>query len=165
MGWSGLWLIALRAGETPNEAIARGMLATMEENDEGMAIVANPEVEDTEPSTDTDEWIADMVQLLTSANASLQIVEDQRNQSGHRRWVVLTEDDGPVVATVYLDSVQLQIADGYVDPDGEDGAGFDTLWRYCQIISASVPCAGHDPDYDQLLDLRLPPEAARQLYR
>jgi len=133
--------------------VARTTAAWIEtDNDDNMVLVGNEDQEDTEPSDGTDAWIERIVGLLRTENPRLEIIGDERDDAGHRRWVTLDDSDGPVVVTVYRDQVQLEPARGYQDPDDDPGAGFRAMWRYCQIVTPEG-CIAYDPDYDELMDL------------
>ena len=164
MGWSGISLIALRPGETADEAVNRTTAAWMEGYDDGnMVLVGNEDQEDTEPSDETDAWIERIVELLRAENPRLEIIDDQRDDAGHRRWVTLDDEDGPVVIYVYRDEVQLEPGRGYQNPEDQPGAGFHVMWRYCQLL-AGEGCIAYDPDYDEHVNLDLDEDEARGVY-
>jgi hypothetical protein len=162
MGWSGIWLVAVRPGETAEQAVNRGTEAWIEQDDAGLSIVPNPAAEATDLSAATDRWIDHIVGLLRRENPRFEMVEEHHD-GDHRRSVVLDDPDGPVSATVYSGEVQLLPRRGWDDPPDQPGYGFFAMWRYCQLIAAEG-CVAHDPDDDELVDLTLSGDEAAATY-
>jgi hypothetical protein len=163
VGWSGIWLIALRPGEDAEAAVAHTTDASIDDDDDGPAIVANDDAEPAERSEATNAWCERIVALVCRDSPGFAIVEEQRDDDGHRQWFALDDPDEPVVATVYADQVQLEPARGYRDPDDQPGLGFRTMWRYCQLLAGEA-CVAHDPDDDEIIDLSLDEDEARHRY-
>src|SRR5437016_11474748 len=118
MGRSGIWLVALRPGETAEEAVARTTAGWIEPDDDDVALVGNEEHQPTELGEATDQWIERIVGLLRGENPTFEISEEHLNDAGYREWVVLEDPAGPVAVTIYGDQVQLLPRSTYEDPDG-----------------------------------------------
>jgi len=155
--------VAVRTGETAEQAINRGTEAWIEQDDDGVSIVPNPDAEETQLSEETDRWIDHIVDLLRRENPRFEIV-NEHHDGKHRRSVMLDDPDGPVSATVYgAQEVQLVPRRGWDDPTDQPGAGFSTMWRYCQLL-AGEGCVANDPDDDEIIDLDLDEEEAARTY-
>jgi len=154
--------VALRPGETAEEAITRGTDAWINQDADDVSIVPNRDANTTEPAATSDRWIDHIVDLLRVENPRFEVVEED-SDGDHRRSVVLDDPDGPVSATVYRSEVQLLPRRGWDDPANQPGAGFTAMWRYCQVL-AGEGCVAHDPDDDELIDLSLTEDEAAATY-
>ena len=101
--------------------------------------------------------------MLRAENDRFRVVDEGIGDDGHKAWVIL-DDDGPVIATVCPEEVQLQPPRGYTGIEDRQGVGFAAMWRYCQIIADAEHCIAYDPDDDELVDLTLPEGEARRRY-
>jgi hypothetical protein len=144
MGWSGIWLVAVRPGETAQEASG------------------HPDREEAGVDAGTDRWIEGIVDLLCRHNPWCKVI-DEHHDGEHRRWVVLEDPSGPVSVTVHPGEVQLLPRPGWEAPPERPDAGFTAMWEYCQLLAGQA-CAAHDPDDGKLIDLDLDWDEATRTY-
>src|SRR4051794_9751884 len=80
MGWSGIWLIALRPGESAEAALSRTTDASIDwDGDDVPAIIASEDQEQTEHNDATDAWCERIVGLLCRDSPGFAVVEEKRD--------------------------------------------------------------------------------------
>ena len=111
-----------------------------------------------EPRAESDEWIAHVLELLTTHEPAFE--EDGERMlvdGGHVMNVCLVQPDGSCIANVYPDAVDVRGKWGYADR--YDGELFEHLWQCCRLLADEAGCAVFpnfdDDPTDMSLDLAL----------
>jgi hypothetical protein len=155
MGWSGVWLVRKKPGESDEAAIDRTTAASIELRNGVPWIVPNDNVEGSAPD---DEFIRAAAARAQSINPRLEVVEET-SEDGHLCWLRLAADEGPVDLNVYRGEVQLQWGRAWVDESGSR-----SMWSYIKALAEMFDCVAHDPDYGDVLDLSLDEDEFAESY-
>jgi hypothetical protein len=146
MGWSGVWVVRRRSGESDHAAIVRTTAASIELRDGIPWIVANDNVEESAPD---DEFILAVAARARAIDPGLEVV-DEHCDDGHLTWLTLAGQAGPVDITVYRGEVHLQRGEAW-----SEATGFQSMWTYIQALAETFDCVVHDPDWGDVFDLGL----------
>lgn len=160
MGWSGIWLVRRRPGESDEAAIDRVISVSTELRDGEPWIVPNDNVEEVAPD---DDFILAAAALARSINPDLAVTAEEY-EDGHLRRMTLDDGDGPVVIHLYPGEVQLKPPYGWSDPPDANGTGFHVMWSQVTAIAERFDCVAHDPDFGDVTDLSLEEDEARAAY-
>jgi len=150
MGWSGIWLVHVPDDVTAQQAIdatIEGWFANP--NVPGSHLMAVP---DPVKITEDPQWGMKVRNAVLSVNPNLR-----PTSHGY-----LDDGIGPVVIYIYSDQAQVLPKKQWTEPDDMDG--FAVMWGYCVKVAERTGCVAHDPDYDEIVDLSLDVETARDFY-
>lgn len=119
MGWSGIWLVRVPEGVTPEEAVA----ATLVSGDEAIAGGSLDNPIDTEPHSSS----ATVPPLVDADNqwrhqVRRALLKDHPRLEETNHWGVLADQNGPVTLVLYPDQVHLEPKKRWREPADEDGA-------------------------------------------
>jgi hypothetical protein len=150
VSWAGIFLVHVPEGVSPEAAVNETIVGWLPDpRDTGPHLVAVPDLVEIEHDPD---WPAKARKALLGVNPDLRPVEGEG---------FLDDGLGPVFVYVYGTEVQLQPKKFWANPDDLDG--FAIMWSYCLALG-KTGCVAHDPDEEELIDLTLDMETARNWY-
>jgi hypothetical protein len=119
-------------------------------------------------SAETDRWIKRVMELLESVSPGFKLLEEDGELSlsfddhGHLEHVGIWQPEGPLIADLYPDSLDLRVNPGHAEQ--YDGEAFDHLWAACRILANEADCAVFAQYDDDPVDMTLDAKEARRVH-